>query len=506
MPRASTHSFAIDGARSSTRTIDRYAIIPILACVYAAIVFPLIIVSCDPTDSACLMEARPESKIFWPMLAAISVIWAARNYSRLTFPPHIVFLFAYLVLAGASVLWAYKPETSFIRFSQQAMIVTSIVVPAMLATKKVDLVRGLFFCFALASILNIFFVIGRPPIDVKFATWGYPGYFSGKNYLGECAAITLLLSLHETLHPGRRRVLGIVIAVVAAVLLVLSNSKTSMGLVFLVPLLAGATLLIRRATGISPAIILLSIPVCWLVLSTLSGFSVYRLSNILYGDPTFTGRSIIWDFVSSEIAHRPLLGWGYQSFWLVGPDAPSIVNAPGWVKDMPNAHNGYLDAKVELGYAGYALLLAFIIATLHAIGRMADRNFTRAWLVLALVLHIIITNGLESIWMRGFEMLWIVFVILAAEIGRYWKPRLPARAAYALRSPRAGSPRPISPRPDSPRPGSSRPHGSSRGAPRPTASNARFHPVNGGKPAGATSPTPPTAPGIGEGITHGASD
>ena len=175
-----------------------------------------------------------------------------------------------------------------------------------------------------------------------------------------------------------------------------------------------------------------------------SGRAVYRLSNILYGDPTFTGRSIIWDFVSSEIAHRPLLGWGYQSFWLVGPDAPSIVNAPGWVKDMPNAHNGYLDAKVELGYAGYALLLSFIIATLHALGRMADRDLTRAWLVLALLLHIIITNGLESVWMRGFEMLWIVFVILAAEIGRYWKPRLPARAAYASRSPRAGSPKPAS--------------------------------------------------------------
>lgn len=478
MPRAATHSLEMDGARPSTRTIDGYALIPILACVYATIVFPLIIVSCDPTDSACLMEARPESKIFWPALGAISAVLAVRNFSRLRFPPHILWLFGYLALAGMSVLWAFKPETSFIRFTQQAMIVASIVVPALLASRKADLVRGLFLCFALATILNVFFVLGRPPIDTKFATWGYPGYFSGKNYLGECEAIAILLALHETLHPGKRRVFGIFIAVTAAVLLVLSNSKTAMGLTFLVPLLAGATLLIRRATRISPALILLSIPVCWLILTTLTGFSIYRISYILYGDPTFTGRSIIWDFVESEIEHRPLLGWGYQSFWLVGPDAPSIVDAPGWVKDMPNGHNGYLDVKVELGYAGYALFLAFIFATLHAIGRVADRAPTRAWLLLTLALQIIITNGLESIWMRGFEMLWIVFLILVAEIGRYWKP-LRAGAARAMGRSRFASPR-TGPAP-------------LRSRRRPAASNAWYRSVNGVERAGSPSPILPSA-------------
>ncbi len=464
----------MDGTRSSIRTIDGYALIPIIACVYATIVFPLIIVSCDPTDSACLMEARPESKIFWPALAAISAVLAVRNFSRLRFPPHILWLFGYLALAGISVLWAFKPETSFIRFSQQAMIIVSIVVPAMLAMRQTDLMRGLFLCFAVATILNVFFVLGRPPIDTKFATWGYPGYFSGKNYLGECEAIALLLAIHETIYPGRRRIFGILIAIAATVLLVLSNYKTAMGLAFLTPMLAGAILLLRKATRISPALILLSIPVVWLIFTTLTGFSINRVSYILYGDSTFTGRSIIWDFVESEIEHRPLLGWGYQSFWLVGPDAPSILDAPGWVKDMPNGHNGYLDVKVELGYAGYALFLAFIFATLHAIGRVADRAPTRAWLLLTLALQIIITNGLESIWMRGFEMLWIVFLILVAEIARYWKP-LRAGAARAVRGSISGSPRTGHP-------------GPSRGPRRSAVSNVWLHSVNGSEP-----PVPPAA-------------
>jgi exopolysaccharide production protein ExoQ len=479
MPRAVTHSQEMDGTQSSIRAIGGYALIPFMACLYATVIFPLIIVSCDPTDSACLMEARPESKIFWPALAAIAAVLAIRNFSRLKFPPHILWLFGYLALAGASVLWAFKPEASFVRITQQVMIVISIVVPALLAARKSDLMRGLFLCFAIATILNVFFVLGRPPIDTKFATWGYPGYFSGKNYLGECEAIAALLAIHETIHPGRRRIFGILIAVTAFVLLLASNSKTALGLLFLTPMLAWAVLMLRKATRFSPAIILLSIPVCWLILTTLTGFSVYRISYILYGDPTFTGRSIIWDFVESEIEHRPLLGWGYQSFWLVGPDAPSIVNAPGWVKDMPNGHNGYLDVKVELGYVGYALFLGFILTTLHAIGRVADRAPIRAWVLLTLALQIIITNGLESIWMRGFEMLWVVFLILAAEIARYWKP-LRAAAAHAARGSKSGSPRTSYPAP-------------SRSPRRSAVSNVWLHSVNSSEPAGNPSPVSPTA-------------
>jgi O-antigen ligase len=178
-----------------------------------------------------------------------------------------------------------------------------------------------------------------------------------------------------------------------------------------------------------------------------TGFSINRLSNILFGDPTFTGRTVIWDFADIEIARRPLFGWGYQSFWLVGPDSPSLTDAPGWVKFMPNAHNGYLDTKLETGYLGYALLVIFIVTTVHAIGRLADRARARAWIVLSLALHIIITNGLESIWLRGFEPLWVVFLILAAEIARHLESSLPVgkvsgpKVAY-----QPGSPEPVGPR------------------------------------------------------------
>src|SRR6185312_8351239 len=411
--------------------IDRFALIPILACIFATIVSPLeyTLLKLPP------YEDRIDTKIFWPVMAAISVVSALRNHSRLPrpFPSHLICLFAYLAFAGASVLWAFNPGLSLARFAQQAMIVTCIVLPTLLAAPGSDILRGLFlWCFAPAKILNVAFVFENSP-SIVAALKGYPGFFMGKNYLGEFAAIPFLLALHEMLYSGWRRVFGAVILVVATWLLFWANSKTAFGLALLVPLAAGLTLLIRRVTRLSPAVILLSVPLCFIVLSSVSHFGLPRLSYMLYGDSSLTGRTVIWDFANTEIARHPLLGWGYQSFWLAGPDAPSVTDAPGWVKQMPDGHSGYVDTKLELGYVGFALLISFILATLHGVGRMADRAPTRAWLVLSLALYVIVYNFLESLWMRGYEFLWVMFVILAAEIGRYGRPIPLRRAARGLK-------------------------------------------------------------------------
>ena len=388
MFQTSMHPLMVGRPKSSTRTIDKFAIVPLAACALALIVFPLLEFINPPSSEAVSAgAARPETRIFWPVMAAISIMFAIQNRSRLTrltWPPHIICLLAYLALAGSSVLWAFTPEISFTRFAQQAMIVISIVLPAMLARSS-DMMRGLFLCFAFAMFLNIFFVIGGAETDAyQWTAHGFhanyigsPGYFPTKNELGECAGVAFLLSIHESLYPGRRRILGIIGVVMSISLILASNSKTALGLALICPFLSGLTLITRRVTRISPAIILLSIPLCHIVLSSLSNYNMTSLSYKLYGDPTFTGRTIIWDVVRNEIDRRPLLGWGYESFWLV-PGSPVFVDAKGWVTGwvtgMPNGHNGYYDTMLDLGYVGFAFLLVFIMATLHAIGRVADRD------------------------------------------------------------------------------------------------------------------------------------
>jgi hypothetical protein len=183
------HSFELGRARSPARMIDTRVFVPIAACVYTEIVSPLLIyvTTAGSTLAARLqsiMMPRVENKIFWPALAAISVILIIRNWSRLTLAPHILCLFAYLALAGASILWAFKPEFSLYRFVLEAAIVISIVLPAQVAVRNADMMRGLFLCFAFASILNVFFVCNQSPIYLEGESIGYPGYFTFKGLLG----------------------------------------------------------------------------------------------------------------------------------------------------------------------------------------------------------------------------------------------------------------------------------------------------------------------------------
>ena len=168
-------SSKISRARSRAPKLDKCLFVPIAACTYALIVSPLLMyMSAAPSTGLSamaklesLMAPRPENKIVWPILAAIAVGLVLRNWSRLSLSPHMIFLGAYLGFAGASILWAFKPEFSLNRFVLQLMIVSSIILPALVADRTSDMMRGVFICFSLATILNLFFVLDQTPIDRK---------------------------------------------------------------------------------------------------------------------------------------------------------------------------------------------------------------------------------------------------------------------------------------------------------------------------------------------------
>jgi O-antigen ligase len=398
------------------------AVTPLLACLFATVLAPVLYSFTRPARTlTAIMEGRIENRIVWPVLAAIAIVIAFQNRTlvrRVGWPIHVLLLFAYLSLAGASVLWAFAPQISLTRFFQQALIVISIIVPPLYAYRCPDLLRGVFICYAIGGILNLFFVVNNPPELISFYG-GYSGYFEGKNYLGEFAVVMLLLALHEIRYGGARLVVAIGVAITAVTLLVFSGSKTALGLALLMPPLATVTLIAARKMRLSPATLLLAIPIGYIVLSTITGIGTNRISYMIYGDSSFTGRTVIWEFAKYEISQKPLLGWGYQSFWLSGPTAPSILEAPGWVKEMPNAHNGYYDVLLETGYVGLSILLCFMFAILRAIGRIANSDPIRAWSLLSLALYVIFYNFMESLWFRGFEFLWILFLLIGAEAVRF---------------------------------------------------------------------------------------
>jgi O-antigen ligase len=143
-----------------------------------------------------------------------------------------------------------------------------------------------------------------------------------------------------------------------------------------------------------------------LAFSALFVSSMGTLVHSLGRNSTLTGRTEIWAAVLA-VHINPLLGAGFESFWL-GNRLQEV-----WDRSMPGiqeAHNGYLELYVNLGWAGLALLGALIVTGYsHALAVFRiDQHAGR--LRLALFTSGVIYSFTEA----GFRMMciiWIAFLL-----------------------------------------------------------------------------------------------
>ncbi|WP_406857090.1 O-antigen ligase family protein [Alsobacter sp. KACC 23698] len=390
-----------------------YGLIPVLGCFFALVLSPLILLGAP--ENVADDPGRMENKLFWIALATLCMTLALGRLGTGRLDASLIWLVLYLGVAGASVYWAFAPDVSLKRFFQQILIVLCMVTPVVTSDRRDWLFRSLFLCFALGVLLNMAALALRPTTAL-----GHPGIYSSKNTLGLAAALALIVALHETTRPGARaRILGGLVASASVFLLVLSQSKTSLALAVACPMLAGALLVLCRSCRLTLRSVMVHVSgllaLLLFLLSAVLELGVDDWLQLAFGDPTLTGRTTIWAFAADMIARRPALGWGYQSFWMVGPDAPSVREAPGFVSQMPHAHNGYLDVLLETGWIGLVLMVLFMLSSLRAIDRIGD--FRRAWLLLSLMLFTIFYNATETTIGRSFSLEWLVFLLVCADAG-----------------------------------------------------------------------------------------
>jgi O-antigen ligase len=77
-------------------------------------------------------------------------------------------------------------------------------------------------------------------------------------------------------------------------------------------------------------------------------------------NPTLTGRTAIWH-ASLSLAGNPLVGTGYESFWLGSRLARFWVIDDATYLGIQEAHNGYLEVFLNIGWIGIALLAIVIL-------------------------------------------------------------------------------------------------------------------------------------------------
>ena len=395
------------------------AMMPAFAIYYVLAVLPFF-----PDDG----KGRVENILFWPILAVLVLALVFQSKSQLDYrffrSVPIVSLTAYLVFSAASVTWAYSPDYAFSRIVVQLLVFIVVVLPYAVQTRAKNAIPGVYPCYLIALAVSAIYVVTTPPSPI-----GHPGYFTHKQELGLLAALGIILSAYELLQRSWRRLIAVVTICVAFWLVFESESKSALAFALFALASSGVMLLVCKRTRLTPAIIVAAVMIASMFVSN----PIERIGYRLYGDATLTGRTGIWGFIEYQISHKPWFGWGFHSYYFV-PNSPHN-SAPGYIRQMPSSHSGYLELKLETGRIGYWIFMVFIYSSLHLLERVRRKDPVRAWLFLSVQLFGVLINLLDSTWLT-LSHFWILYLIVVAESVRYAWPsseRAPA-AADALQA------------------------------------------------------------------------
>jgi O-antigen ligase len=145
-----------------------------------------------------------------------------------------------------------------------------------------------------------------------------------------------------------------------------------------------------------------------------STFGVYEdVLKMLGRNPTLTDRTEVWQDVL-ELADDPVLGAGFESFWL-GERLEKLWNK--WFWQPTQAHNGYLETYINLGGVGLLLLIALSVATFKKIQRMLLWDFEFGRMRMGFFVAILLYNFTEAAF-KGVSLVWLVWHIVALDYPR----------------------------------------------------------------------------------------
>jgi O-antigen ligase len=137
---------------------------------------------------------------------------------------------------------------------------------------------------------------------------------------------------------------------------------------------------------------------------------------------------------------NPLVGTGFESFWL-GSRLEKMWSIYWW---HPNeAHNGYLEVYLTLGWIGIALFAVFLIAGYRNIIAGFRRDPDIARLKLAFFVIVLIYNFTESA-IRETNPIWIMLLLAIVAVPEVLAPaEVPYPRNFAERELRGAHPAPV---------------------------------------------------------------
>jgi exopolysaccharide production protein ExoQ len=380
------------------------------------------------TDVADLMQdGSPVDRNVWILLLVLGLVVLFNRRLKIANIlmgnlPLVVF-FGYCAL---SILWSDYPEVAFKRWIKDLGDLVMLLV----VLSERDLLGAVKKYFSRASFLliplSVLFIKYFPALGRGYNRWTwvplYGGVTTNKNTLGMICMLfglaaewRFIAAWKDQSNPRRRYYLMAhgAILLLALWLFMIANSMTS----FSCFLLGSGVMVAMSFRAVLRRPVLMHLVVAAAVVMSFSALFLNvaggELIESMGRDATLTGRTEIWKDVLS-VSGSPIFGTGFESFWL-GPRLQKM-----WSLDHdPNvfqAHNGYLEIYLNLGWLGVLALFGILVAGYRRIMEAVRKQQDASILWLGFFVVGIVYNFTEA----SFKMLtpmWICFLLafMAAE-------------------------------------------------------------------------------------------
>ncbi|MCP1198562.1 O-antigen ligase [Notoacmeibacter sp. MSK16QG-6] len=418
-PRRTDRQILLELTRGAWRDGTLATMVACLMLAVALIGFRPIVVDYDPDY---LTQGDPLNQMGWGAMLVLSVVAgllmadARRLYALVS--PSWLLLIAMVLL---SVMRTPDPMAAFRGAVFTIIGIGTVMVVLSLPRTQAQMASVLAFAALALLILSYFAVFAFPQSGVHQTGYFedqhaglWRGIYPHKNVAGPVAACTLFVGLY-LLRLGRPAIGGLIF-VLAAIFVLKTGSKTTLGLIGITVFMV----LLPTWTGFRrflPAIFFVAVAV--LTVATLGIVFIEPLKHWVNSiAPTFsyTGRTTLWDFGGRMAMERPWTGYGYGNFW----QTPLVLEAEPhfderWdFRRIGDSHSGYIDVLLMGGFPALAVtLLAIWIAPMADYVRVPQlkQNILFADVMMMIVIFTVMNAFLETFFFNRADPVWIYLLL-----------------------------------------------------------------------------------------------
>jgi O-antigen ligase len=339
-------------------------------------------------------EGRFLMQILWTSLYGLFIALAVLRRKRL-----VATLFkdgGICLLVGLAILSTVWSDAASLTLWESARLLATTFFGIYLAKhyRLDEIFHMVAWSTALSMALSVVFALALPEYGTSQymgqVTWC--GVFDQKNELGRAMTLGAFTWALYMVGEGRVRWLGALMLGSSSLVLLLSASKSSLAIEFILLFVILAFTKVHRSVRLLVALCLTGLLTVFIAAIP---HPVGYMLELLDRSPDLTGRTEIWAMILDAISKHPLIGYGYHAFWR-GADGPSAdINFMHWIP--PHSHNGFLDLALDFGVGGPVLFILVLIGPTVDALRLAQRRTKAVELFpFIFLLYMLLTNLTES--------------------------------------------------------------------------------------------------------------